>query len=153
VLAVRVESFLAGDLSAVAAIEAQTRGPWSAAQLAAELARPGGWQYVARLEEKVVGYLCGHSVAGEAEILKLAVATSCRRQGVATQLMTHAMAGLAAQRVSRIFLELRAGNQPARLLYEKFGFGLSGERKGYYRDPPENALLMAKTVTRGEEGS
>ena len=149
-LAVRIEPLAATELPAVAAIEAETPGGWSAAQLAAELQRPGGWLFGARRGDETIGYLCGYTVAGEAEILKLAVAGSCRRQGVATQLMAHALAGLAAQGVERVFLELRAGNQPARQLYEKFGFGLSGVRKGYYCNPSEDALLMAKTVIRGE---
>lgn len=149
-LAVQVEPLAAADLAAVAAIEAAEAAPWSSAQLASERERQGGWQYVARREEQVVGYCCGYTVADEAEILKLAVVVSCRRQGVAAQLMTHALAGLAAQGVNRVFLELRASNQPAQKLYEKFGFGQTGVRKGYYRNPPEDALLMAKIVTRGE---
>ncbi len=148
---VRIEPFSAADLPAVAAIEAETPGAWSAAQLAAELERTGGWQYVAWHEDgSVVGYLCGYTVADEAEILKLAVTVSCRRQGVAAQLLEYALAGLAAQGVSRVFLELRAGNQPARKLYEKIGFGHSGMRKGYYRNPLEDALLMAKPLSGGE---
>lgn len=149
-LPVRIEPFSVADLAAVAAIESQTPGHWTAAQLAAELERAGGWQYVARLEEKVVGYLCGYTVAGEAEILKLAVTVSCRRQGVAAQLLEYALAGLAAQGVRRVFLELRASNQPARKLYEKIGFGHSGMRKGYYRNPLEDALLMVKPLSGGE---
>lgn len=150
-VAVRIEPFLADDLPAVAAIEAETVSPWSAAQLAAEAERPGGWHYVARQHEGgVVGYLCGYTVADEAEILKLAVAGRHRRQGVAARLLAHVLANLAAQGVHRLSLELRAGNQPARRLYEKFGFRASGVRKGYYQHPPEDALLMEKTITRGE---
>ena len=150
-LTVRIEPFSAADLPAVAAIEAQTPGHWTAAQLAAELERAGGWYFVARRDNgEVVGYLCGYTVADEAEILKLAVTVSCRRQGVAAQLLEYALAGLAAQGVSRVFLELRAGNQPARKLYEKIGFGHSGMRKGYYRNPLEDALLMAKPLSGGE---
>jgi ribosomal-protein-alanine N-acetyltransferase len=151
VLPVRIDPFSAADLAAVAAIEAETPGPWSTAQLAAELERQGGWRYVARRADgDVIGYLCGYTVADEAEILKLAVRASCRRQGVAVQLVRHALAGLAAQGVARVFLELRAGNQPARRLYEQFGFRATGVRKGYYRNPPEDAVLMEKTVIRGE---
>lgn len=150
-LIVQVEPLAGADLDAVAAIEAETPGGWNAAQLTAELQRVGGWLFVARRDNgQVIGYLCGYTVATEAEILKLAVASACRRQGVATQLMAHALAGLAAQGVGRIFLELRVGNQSARTLYEKFGFRHSGVRKGYYRNPPEDALLMAKPLPGGE---
>ena len=39
-------------------------------------------------------------------------------------------------------LEVRAGNAAAQALYRRFGFGVVGERKDYYRSPVENALVM-----------
>jgi ribosomal-protein-alanine N-acetyltransferase len=42
-----------------------------------------------------------------------------------------------------VFLEVRRGNVAAIGLYGSFGFGQAGERKGYYRDTGEDALLFA----------
>jgi ribosomal-protein-alanine N-acetyltransferase len=42
-----------------------------------------------------------------------------------------------------VFLEVRRGNVAAIGLYHAFGFGQAGERKGYYRDTGEDALLFA----------
>ena len=146
-----IEPLQAGDLAAVVAIEAQNPACWSFLQLAAELQRSGGWQHVVRLADgRIAGYICGFVVSDEAEILKLAVDQEVRRQGLGEQLLAHALAGLAAQGIGRVFLELRASNRPARRLYEKFGFEQSAVRKGYYQNPTEDALLMKKIVTRGE---
>lgn len=149
---VRVERLRAADLDAVLAIEEETPAPWSRAQLASELQRPGGWHYVARRvsDQAVVGYLYGYSVADEAEILKLAVASHYRRQGVAAQLLAHAVGALAGQGGRRVFLELRASNRPARRLYEKTGFREFCRRKGYYAKPPEDAIVMEIKVAEGD---
>ena len=45
---------------------------------------------------------------------------------------------------SFLTLEVREGNEDARLLYSKFGFIKVGERKNYYSEPTENAVLMTK---------
>ena len=40
-------------------------------------------------------------------------------------------------------LEVREGNRGRRLgLYSGLGFGVVGRRRGYYRDPAEDAVLM-----------
>jgi ribosomal-protein-alanine N-acetyltransferase len=44
--------------------------------------------------------------------------------------------------MSAIELEVRAGNLAALTLYRRFGFVEVGRRKGYYRDPAEDAVLM-----------
>ena len=45
-------------------------------------------------------------------------------------------------------LEVRKSNAPARALYERFGFETLGERKSYYINPREDAVIM--TLGLGE---
>jgi ribosomal-protein-alanine N-acetyltransferase len=45
-------------------------------------------------------------------------------------------------RLQGLTLEVRAGNDPAIALYEKFGFRVEGRRKAYYSDNHEDALIM-----------
>ncbi|HSW50909.1 MAG TPA: GNAT family N-acetyltransferase [Bryobacteraceae bacterium] len=88
---------------------------------------------------RVAGFVAYRRVAdGEFEILNLAVATESRRQGVAAALVGEALAGIRGS----VFLEVRASNLAARNLYEKFGFSLSGLRRDYYTDPPEDGIVM-----------
>ena len=42
-----------------------------------------------------------------------------------------------------VFLEVRESNQAARALYEKWAFLESGRRPRYYKDPEEDAILIA----------
>ena len=46
---------------------------------------------------------------------------------------------LAAEMVT---LEVRRSNDAAQALYQKYGFDVVGERRRYYRDTGEDALLM-----------
>ena len=54
-------------------------------------------------------------------------------------------AGLAAVRArggSEVFLEVRASNAVAQALYAGRGFRTEGRRRGYYRRPDEDALVL-----------
>ena len=145
-----VRPMTGADLGAVQAIESETPSPWSEEQLASELEQDGGWQFVAESTASglVCGFVCGRSCVGEAELLKIAVGLEHRRQGIATQLVAHALRCLAEQGVGRCFLELRADNLPALALYERFGFERVGLRKNYYTSPSEDAILMEKRIAK-----
>ncbi len=142
----RVMPMTEGDLEPVMAIEAQTVGPWSGKQLADELQQPFGWQFVARTAsgEGIVGYICGRTVAAEAEILKVAVVPAWRSHGVGSRLITHVLHFLADRKVERCHLELRRSNGPALQLYKKFKFKQTATRRNYYADPLEDAIVMTR---------
>jgi len=79
-------------------------------------------------------------VAGEAELLRLAVAPALRRQGLARRLLRESEPFLRAQEITELHLEVRIHNQPARSLYEAEGWEFMGIRKAYYRDGADAAL-------------
>lgn len=86
------------------------------------------------------GFLCWRKIAAdEFEILNLAVSPDHRRGGIARALLD--AAGVAQ---GTWFLEVRASNHAARTLYEGEGFRESGIRKQYYRDPPDDAIVLVK---------
>lgn len=94
---------------------------------------------VAQEDETVIGFFASRETgAGEHEILNLAVHPSARRRGVARKLLNQAFAGGCQQ----WFLEVRASNIAAIRLYENVGFRQVGTRTGYYRNPPEAAIVM-----------
>lgn len=100
-------------------------------------------------EEYLTGFVLSRIVAGEAEILTIAVAPEWRRRGIATSLLKPHLDGLAASRVNRLFLEVDVGNIAARALYANFGFELVGERKAYYRTAGTEmaaALIMRRDL-------
>lgn len=92
----------------------------------------------------LAGYAVLRIIAPEAEIENICVAPACRRSGVGETLMAE-MLHLAAERdAERIFLEVRAHNEPAKALYLKSGFVESYRRKNYYQGPTEDAIIMMK---------
>lgn len=99
-------------------------------------------------EEKLAGFVLSRFAADEAEILTIAVAPEWRRCGVGTLLLAPHLAGLAALRVNRLFLEVDAENVAARALYAGFGFEQVGERQAYYRTADDR--LAAALVMRLE---
>lgn len=92
----------------------------------------------------LAGYAVLRIIAPEAEIENICVAPACRRIGVGETLMEE-MLRLAAERgADRVFLEVRAHNEPAKALYLKSGFVESYRRKNYYQGPTEDAIIMMK---------
>lgn len=99
--------------------------------------------------EEVVGFIISRKVLDEGEVLTLAVAPKYRRQGVAAALLEAHLSAMALERVRHLFLEVDEGNDPAKVLYAKFGFVEKGRREGYYRAEEGHratALIMRKDV-------
>lgn len=120
--------------------------PWSAAEIAALLAGPG----VFLLTEGTGGFLMGRALAGEAELLTLAVAPAARRRGIGARLVAGFLAEARARGAESAFLEVASGNAAARALYAAAGFVQTGRRRGYYRGPDgraEDALILACALT------
>lgn len=100
--------------------------------------------------EKLVGSVWVQTVLDEGYIGNVAVLPAFRRRGLADALL-HALDELAQERGLRFLtLEVRAGNQPARCLYEKHGYLPAGFRPGYYSAPKEDAVLMTKEFEHAE---
>ncbi|QGN56482.1 GNAT family N-acetyltransferase [Novosphingobium sp. Gsoil 351] len=78
------------------------------------------------------GFFLARHVLDDEELLLFAVERDHRRRGLGGKLLDHFCRSSADNGVSRIFLEMRAGN-PAARLYESRGFQLVGKRPAYYR--------------------
>ncbi len=100
--------------------------------------------FVAENEGVVVGFLVAREIDGEWELENVGVAEGARRQGIGKALVVKLFDLIANKQGSRLFLEVRESNVPARKLYESQGFELAGRRKNYYADPIEDALLFEK---------
>jgi len=133
---------------ALAALHAEsfvTPRPWSAAEFAALMGSPG----VFLLTEGSAGFLMGRALAGEAELLTVAVAPTARRKGIGARLMVRFLEEAQHRGAERAFLEVAAGNDAARALYAAAGFAEAGRRRGYYRNPhghAEDALVLARVL-------
>ena len=132
-----------GDLPRCAAIEATAPDPWTEPQLAEELASDFGRLFVACRDGQTAGLAVFQLAAGEASLNALTVDPAARRQGAGRALLTGALAALRAEGAQSRFLEVRAGNAAARALYESVGFAAAGVRRGFYRNPAEDGVVMA----------
>jgi ribosomal-protein-alanine N-acetyltransferase len=134
------------DLSAVHEIDCQSPAPWSLGQLEEEMAAPGGQQLLCRSlqDGRTSGFLLARFILDEAEILKLATAREYHRRGVASRLLEAFIATAGKRQIRKIHLELRAANSPARALYEKFAFEMTGRRPNYYTAPIDDALCLTR---------
>ncbi len=91
----------------------------------------------------LVGFAGCWLMAGEAQIISLAVRPSYSRRGIGEMLLVSLLdlaAGLDAHLVT---LEVRASNTAAQSLYGKQGFVIKGLRRDYYSDNREDAVVMS----------
>jgi ribosomal-protein-alanine N-acetyltransferase len=98
--------------------------------------------FVAEVEGSVVGFVVVSCAAGVAEVESVAVMGSVRRQGVGRALCVAAMEWARGRGAERMELEVRASGEAALGLYRALGFVEVGRRRGYYRGPVEDAVLM-----------
>ncbi len=96
-------------------------------------------------EKMILGVAVIWLVLDEVHIGTIAVHPDHRHEGVGKCIMLHALNGAAEEGATLAYLEVRRGNQPAIQLYQDIGFQVVGERKKYYQDNGEDALLMTLT--------
>jgi ribosomal-protein-alanine N-acetyltransferase len=93
----------------------------------------------------LVAYCIAQNVVDEVHILDLVVAEARRRQGLGRWLLAFVLERAARRGAERAFLEVRRSNEAAIALYRSVGFAVRGERRGYYREPEEDALVLEKS--------
>lgn len=84
----------------------------------------------------------------ETELLEIVIAGQLRGKGLGRQLMEHLLHVARSGGATRMLLEVRESNLPARALYESLGFTQNGLRKNYYpcENGREHAVLMEKNT-------
>ena len=116
--------------------------PWSKASLESESKRKGSFFAVAEINGEVAGYAGTTSVLDEADVTNIAVFPQYRRLGIGRMLLHAQKEFCLENKMAFLTLEVRESNVAAIGLYQSEGFEKVGKRKGYYRDPVEDAILM-----------
>jgi ribosomal-protein-alanine N-acetyltransferase len=119
---------------------------WTARTYWSELAQLDTRHYLVAVEgADVHGYagLCDYP--DEAFVQTIAVARSAQRRGLGARLLHALLEEADRRRQRRVLLEVRADNDPAIALYERFGFRRTGLRRGYYAPSGADALVMTRT--------
>ena len=126
---------------------------WSAAMFWSELAEPDSRHYYVACRaddpDAVVGYagLCAYG-ADEAYVQTIGVDPSHQRGGIGAVLLEQLIDDSRRLGCTRVDLEVRAGNDPAIALYEKYGFAQIGIRKRYYQPSGADAVVMSLRLSR-----
>lgn len=104
---------------------------WTASQMASMLTLPGARLIVGQAGDRLAGFGLIRSIAGESELLLLAVAPECRGQGVGRAILDECIAAARALDAQVMFLEVRDGNDAAHL-YRTARFEHYNSRRDYY---------------------
>ncbi|MGL5042932.1 MAG: ribosomal protein S18-alanine N-acetyltransferase [Culicoidibacterales bacterium] len=96
----------------------------------------------------ISGYiLCKISfIDGFIEVFKVVISPESRRMGIAKSLFEELFDYAEEVKVSEVILEVRASNKGAISLYKNLGFDIMGERKNYYTNPQEKAIIFRKYI-------
>jgi [ribosomal protein S18]-alanine N-acetyltransferase len=134
----------AAEAPALAVLHAAAFPPaeaWGSDAIALMLGLEGGYGFGVEGE----GFILARAVAGEAEVLTLAVAPRARRRGVAAALLRAAVVGAQERDAQVMFLEVSDANTAAQRLYEAAGFVAVGRRRQYYADGSD-ALVLSRPL-------
>ena len=137
--AYRVHLMSPQDVPGVAALAARVLSPdWGERDFEASRlsALDGIWVVDNSTSDGPVGFIHVRTVAGEGEILNVAVAPEMQGQGLGRMLVKHALEHFAQSGGTSLCLEVRASNVPAIALYKSSGFSQVGIRRGYYPGQP-----------------
>ena len=145
---VRIREAGRADLSTVSGLEAELySNPWHPDTFRSLLRRKQARILVAEDPgEGVVGYAVFWWVMDQAELANLAVAREHQGAGVGGALLDRVLDEVAGLGVRTLFLEVRMSNESASRLYASRGFTQVSIRRGYYRNPREDARVLARTL-------
>ena len=137
------------DMAEIANIErASFSDPWSTASFAIVLAEPAAFFATAHdgVSDGIAGYVVAWFAADEGEIANLAVGQPTRRRGIGAALLDAALTEARRRNATAVYLEVRESNAAARGLYASRRFDEVGRRRGYYRKPDEDAIVLRWTM-------
>jgi ribosomal-protein-alanine N-acetyltransferase len=134
------------DLDTLVSIDGHSETPWSEAAFRNEFKADEPTVFVLRSADGVVAFAVVRTLGSDMDIVNLAVAPDHRRRGHGRLLVRSLLGKSFTEGITRVFLEVRAGNVAARNLYGTLGFSETQTRRGFYRNPTEDAILMARNT-------
>lgn len=155
---ITITDFAAKHINDILNIQTETGlSFWSKNDYLSELERDDSIFKIAQnFNKKIVGFalirlLIGNSAASNisfdsSEILNIAVLNSFQKKGVGQMIFDEILLALKEKNIKEIWLEVRASNAKAIGFYQKNGFEMQFERKKYYQNPTENALIFRRLI-------
>lgn len=123
--------------------------PWSEKLFASCLDGHYFAEYIT-LNKQVLGFYVAQYVAGEATLMNICVSPLEQGNGYGKQLLKRFLSQVKNKGAEEAFLELRASNISAQMLYINHGFAEIDRRVGYYPSAKgfgyEDAIVMRKSL-------
>lgn len=133
------------DIPEIAEIEKHCFSmPWPPAEIERTFLTGNSMFFTAVSDKQVIGYMGMIFVLDEGSIINVAVNDRFRRQGTGRGLLEFLLEQAEQAGIMKISLEVRKSNTAAIKLYESVGFEPVGVRRGFYSNPPEDALIMCR---------
>lgn len=141
----QISEFCWEDIGAIYAILAtENNGAWTYEQLEHSLKLENVICYVAKNDDKVLGFVLLEETPYDFDILEIVVDENLRGRGIGTMLLKRVFDYAKLTHKEKATLEVASDNMPAISLYEKAGFSQIGMRKTYYKNG-NDALVFQKT--------
>lgn len=139
-----------GDLDRVLEIEHLCySNPWRPSSFIGEMENPPfSRPFVIFVEpQKIpIGYVIYWKIKEEIQISNIALHPDFQGLGIGETVMRRILDMCQKEGGEYVILEVRPSNSAARMLYKKLDFQVMGVRRGYYQNPPEDAILMGRTL-------
>ena len=145
---IQIERMQREDLQQVMTIEKEAfPDPWHKSFFKRQLKKrkKHSYLYVAKLQNKVIGYIVFYVFSGEGHIHNIAVDTAYRRRGIGKYLLESALEIMKKNGVDEVYLEVSVRNTAALELYRKYQFQVFGVRKRYYSNG-DDAYVLRKEM-------
>lgn len=145
---VDIRSMVQADCKAVYEIEKLcfSGTSWTLEDFYDALSVDSQYYFVAEQQGCIVGFAALYVMIDCGDLVNIAVHPSYRRQGISHRLMEMLLQTASELALQCITLEVRIGNTAAIHLYQKHGFRKISTRKGYYKNPVEDADIMQKSI-------
>jgi len=132
------------DIESVARVEKRCYTlTWNPNAYVTELSNTNAYYVVAKRDDgKVVGYGGIWVIIDELHVTTLAVDPASRGKKLGERLLNAMMTEGIRRGATRATLEVRQSNVVAQGLYHKYGFLDVAQRRAYYSDNSENAIIM-----------
>ncbi len=135
---------------------------WKYNDFSEEILRPHSLTMIGKMNEKIVGFCLSRLIMSiehnsrssenlktECEIYNIAVKKEYQNQGIGNKLLNHLVILTKEYNNQAIWLEVRSSNRKAIDFYQKNNFKQIYERKNFYKNPSENAIVMKKDILQG----
>lgn len=141
----QISEFCWDDIGSVFGIlSSEKNGAWTYEQLEHSLRLENVLCYVAKNDDKVLGFVLIEETPYDFDILEIVVDQELRGRGIGTMLMKKVLDYAKLTHKEKATLEVASDNKNAISFYEKFGFSQISIRKNYYKNG-NDALIFQKT--------